>query len=296
MVDLPTESNFAWRTALFTEILTTTAESYAGKTKPCRKTKPWMTPHVRTKIRVQNQLRRTINTNRNEWVDACREANKAINKAKTDSWKAVLEGAMTNSEGRDIWRIIKGLNGIPEANLPNEAIIINGRIITDAKSKSNVFVDHYANVSNPPMSTANRALHRNLKKRLNANTINDVSCFNFTIKQLTSAIHQMKGKGAAGPDNIQPTFFKALGPIAQQELLAIFNTSFHHADCPRIWRVAIIIPILKAGKPPSEVASYQPISLTLCVIKLLEWMLAPYRRDQEPPQLLSGRLLQRLQL
>ena len=38
--------------------------------------------------------------------------------------------------------------------------------------------------------------------------------------------------------------------------------------------MAIIIPILKAGEPPSEVTSYQPISLTSCVVKLLERMLA----------------------
>ena len=38
----------------------------------------------------------------------------------------------------------------------------------------------------------------------------------------------------------------------------------------RIWRVATIIPLLKAGKSPSEVASLPPISLTSCVVKLLE--------------------------
>ena len=84
----------------------------------------------------------------------------------------------------------------------------------------------------------------------------------------------MKGKGAAGPDNIPPSFLKTLGPLALQELLSIFNSSFSLAHCPRIWRVATIILLLKAGKSPSEVASFRPIILTSCVVKVLERIIA----------------------
>ena len=84
----------------------------------------------------------------------------------------------------------------------------------------------------------------------------------------------MKGKGAAGPDNIPSSFLKSLGPLALQELLSIFNSLFSLAHCLRIWRVAIIIPLLKAKKSPNELASFCPISLTSCVVKLLERILA----------------------
>ena len=84
----------------------------------------------------------------------------------------------------------------------------------------------------------------------------------------------MKGKGAAGPGNIPPSFLKSLGPLALQELLSIFNSSFSLAHCPRIWRVATIIRFLKAGKSLSEVASFRPISLTSCLVKLLKRILA----------------------
>lgn len=73
--------------------------------------------------------------------------------------------------------------------------------------------------------------------------------------ELLSAVQKMKSKGAAGPDNIPPTFLKSFSLLALQELLSIFNASFHLADFSRIWRVAIIIPLLKSGKSPSEVAS-----------------------------------------
>ena len=94
------------------------------------------------------------------------------------------------------------------------------------------------------------------------------------MSELQSAIKKMKGKGAAGSDNIPPSFLKSLTPLALQDLLFIFNSSFSLAHCPRVWRVATIIPLLKAEKPPSEVVSLRPISLTSCVVKLLERILA----------------------
>ena len=84
----------------------------------------------------------------------------------------------------------------------------------------------------------------------------------------------MKRKGAVGPEDIPQTFLKSLGPLALQELLSIFNTSLHLADCPWIWRVAITIPLLKARKSPSDVASFRSINLTSCVVKLLEGIIA----------------------
>ena len=90
---------------------------------------------------------------------------------------------------------------------------------------------------------------------------------------MNTAIRKMKTKGAAGPDNVPPSFLKSLGPIAKKELLAIFNMSFRRSVCPQSWRRAIIVPILKAGKPPSDLASFRPISLTSCIVKLFERMI-----------------------
>ena len=39
-------------------------------------------------------------------------------------------------------------------------------------------------------------------------------------------------------------------------------------------RIATILPLLKAGKSPGEVASFHPISLTSYVVKLLERIIA----------------------
>ena len=84
----------------------------------------------------------------------------------------------------------------------------------------------------------------------------------------------MKRKGAAGPDDIPPSFLKELGPIGKRILLKIMNISFRTSVCPQAWRLAIIIPLLKAGKSAKLLASFRPISLTSCIVKLFERMMA----------------------
>ena len=233
-----------------------------------------MTPQVQAKIQTQIRLPRTTHQNQQEWIDACGEATETINKAKTESWKDLLQDTASNSGSPNMWNVIQGLNGTHDANSPNEAMSHDVRTITDIKSEANVFINHYARVSKLKMSQANRYINRQFKKRLNILSVDNESCAPLQMGELLSAIKKIKGEGADGPDNIPPSLLKSVGPLVLQELLSIFNSSFSLAHCLRIWRVATIIPLLKAGKSPSEVASFCPISLTSCVVKLLECILA----------------------
>ncbi len=47
----------------------------------------------------------------------------------------------------------------------------------------------------------------------------DSFCFPCTIRELDTAIPAMQSKGATGPGDINPTFLKALGPMAKAELI-----------------------------------------------------------------------------
>ena len=142
------------------------------------------------------------------------------------------------------------------------------------KRKANIFSQHYAAVSKLKFSKEDRKLDKEAKKKINAPSVDNKYTQPFTREELKKAIRCMKRKGAQGPDEIPPTFLKELGPRALDELLEIFNQSLSTASCPQVWRNAIIIPLLKAGKSAKDLASYRPISLTSCVVKLLERMIA----------------------
>ena len=123
-------------------------------------------------------------------------------------------------------------------------------------------------------SSEERDKNRLMKTWLRAPTVDEEGTADFSIEELKRAIKHMKTKGAAGPEDIQPTFLKALGQEARSELLTLFTMSFNTGKFPQEWQNAVIIPLLKSGKPSSKVASFRPVSLTSCIIKTLERMIA----------------------
>ena len=99
LTNRPHKPNLSLRVSYFNEILLSAATTHAEKSKPSKRSNRWMTPHVRAEIRTQNRLHQTIHQNCQEWIDACREATEAINVAKSESWKNLLQNAMSNSNG-----------------------------------------------------------------------------------------------------------------------------------------------------------------------------------------------------
>jgi ribonuclease HI len=150
----------------------------------------------------------------------------------------------------------------------------NGRTITANSKKAEVFLGHYKAVNKLNFNKEDRALNRECKKQLAAVGPGEECCSEFTIKELDKARDQMRANGAAGPDDIAPRFLKSLGPIARGKLLQLMNLSFWTGDCPQGWMNATIIPLLKAGKPPGRLDSYRPVSLTSCIAKTMERMVA----------------------
>ena len=201
------------------------------------------------------------------------ETKEEIKKAKDNSWKETLEDIVTEADDAKMWRLIKSLNGTPNANSPNEVMVKDGKRIVVDKQKADTFNDHYSKVSRLKFSKEDRTTNRELKQKLSENRKTGFEYSKFTIAELRKAIKKMKAKGAAGPDDIPPTFLKNLGTIALERLLYIFNLSIDKSECPQIWRRAIIIPLLKQGKSAADLASFRPISLTSCVFKALEIMI-----------------------
>ena len=257
----------------FHQALITAATAHVGTVIPGKRTKSWITPKVREAIRARNRLRKNIASNRAEWLEACKTARSAINEAKTDAWRKVLQDSTSNGDDSKMWKIIKSLNGTPDNNSPNEAMVFQGRLITSNKRKADIFVNHYSRISKLSLSKQDRSEHRLLKSKLRSAKANS-QIPPFTLPELRNAIYKMKPRGAPGPDRIPPSFLKHLGPKAQQKLLDLYNISLITAATPQSWRNATIIPLLKANKPASELASFRPISLTSCIAKLMERMLS----------------------
>jgi len=264
------------RAKAFAQILHDAGTAHVGRVKPrSQKRNLWLTPTVRGCIRQRNKLRRDLKHRKEEWLQACKETNEAIRLAKADCWREVVEDAVNSEDEGKMWNFIKTLNGTPESNSPNEVLVVNGRKLTSNRKKADAFIQEYADVSKLTFDKDERVVNREAKRMLRKMaTPNDESTRSFSMDELEKAIRKMRVKGAAGEDEIPPSFLKALGPRAKVELLSIFNQSFDDASVPQMWRRAIILPLLKAGKPAGQIASFRPVSLTSCVVKTMERMVS----------------------
>ncbi|KAM7301456.1 hypothetical protein ISCGN_016975 [Ixodes scapularis] len=99
-----------------------------------------------------------------------------------------------------------------------------------------------------------------------------------TIGQEDLHLHELKRalaslprkKSAPGPDGVTNQALRNLEEDALPELLAYLNEVWTTACLPEDWNKAIVVPLLKPGKPSDQPNSYRPIALTSCVGKLLE--------------------------
>ena len=96
----------------------------------------------------------------------------------------------------------------------------------------------------------------------------------FTMMEMERVIKEAKNNKAAGEDDIPYELVKHLGSKAKKLLLHLYNRCWDGEGIPAKWRTAIIKPLLKDGKDPKKTISYRPISLTSCMGKLLEKMVA----------------------
>ena len=264
---------FSTKVANFNKILVQAGYNHVGKTSP-KNRDSWMNSDIRAKVKNRNLLRREVGQKRKEWLDACVEVQQLMDEAKQKAWEDYLSEAEFNVDPSEMWRVIKNLSGTPDSIAPNEVLIVNGKAISSNPKKADAFASHYAKVSRLDFSKSERHRNTSLRKRMTKlQDGKEECCKKFSMQEMEAALKKTKTKGAPGSDDIPPSFLKNLGPKAKESLLDILNESFSSGEVPRIWRHAVIIPIIKAGKPSSKLASYRPISLTSCVVKLLERML-----------------------
>ena len=97
----------------------------------------------------------------------------------------------------------------------------------------------------------------------------DISMF-----ELERAISETGSNKAAGRDEIPYEFIRHLGAKAKKMILSLMNKCWRGSQLPRQWRTATIRTLLKDGKDPKMTTSYRPISLTSCLGKILEKIVA----------------------
>ncbi|KEG07414.1 Tbingi protein [Trypanosoma grayi] len=90
---------------------------------------------------------------------------------------------------------------------------------------------------------------------------------------------------APGPDMIHGEALRHLGRGAKHSALTLFNKSLRTGVVPQSWRHRVIIPLLKPGKKATQLEPYRLVTLTSCLCKLMERIIAARIREVIEPKL-----------
>ncbi|KAH7965275.1 hypothetical protein HPB49_005791 [Dermacentor silvarum] len=108
-----------------------------------------------------------------------------------------------------------------------------------------------------------------------AGTLEEISALctaDFTIGELRTVLASRRRRSAPGSDGVTYQMLRNFDSDQLHHLLDAYNAVWRSGVIPREWSEAVVVPLLKNGKPPRDPASYRPVSLTSAAGKVLEAM------------------------
>lgn len=91
-----------------------------------------------------------------------------------------------------------------------------------------------------------------------------------SVSTLKSIIKNRANKKSTGHDGIPNIVLRKLPHTCITKIAILFNQAYNISYFPSTWKHAIVIPIIKKGRPINVPSSYRPISLLPCLGKVYE--------------------------
>ena len=224
-------------------------------------------------IQLQNRYDALRSTNPQDpnLEDLEAEIKRTCAAASRSKWREYIESLNRRSNPRSYWNKLRSLSGAKSSTPPNQFIKFGQKYFSKASVIAKQFNKQYTNLRKHSSDKETRKVNHEIRN----NHPLDHSYKPFTLEDTSEAIKRAKSSTALGPDGLSAVHLKHLGPIALGYLTDLFNISVANADIPAIWKNALVLPILKPGKPPGFGPSYRPISLLCPASKILERLLLP---------------------
>ncbi|PSN51387.1 hypothetical protein C0J52_04451 [Blattella germanica] len=256
-----------WLTATFTEAIQKSIKN---------KSVPWWTDCLTITRKRVNALRRRYQRTKNN--EELRESRKQqyfeekkkyqiqIRKEKINSWKEFCNLTPTTNPWTEVYKLATGKlrnksikttlqkpDGTDTINLEETVDLIMDHLITEDREEDSDF--------HTSTRTVDEAVYNN----------DDVE---FTQEEIKQVIQGFNHNKAPGSDGITADILLRIFTILPKFLVAIYNECLKRGFFPKLWKIAIIIPIIKIGKEnSSEPSKYRPISLLNTGGKVLEKLL-----------------------
>lgn len=221
----------------------------------------WFSPELRTALKRKSFLHRKFKkTGRPEFESKFQEVRsrcRALLKRDKQADTEAVESDLQRNPKR-FWRGVKSRRG---DRAGENAIVMegNGGSTTDV---CNVFAGVFGSV----YTVDTGALPTETLPCTNTLSVSNIAIDEVTVE---TCIKAMRPTLSAGHDGIPQAILKSYGCILTPVLCAIFINCLKSGIFPSIWKIAVVVPIFKAGKR-TDASNYRPISLLCSFSKLFE--------------------------
>ena len=254
----------------------------AAKSIPrgCRKEfKPFWTPEIQDAVDRRSKARKAVEENPTEetkmnYNRECAKVKLAVNSAKRQAWAKTTGELNLSQNGTKAWSLLNNLCGENRKQNPKPMFCNNETIIEDQK-KAEVMNKHFASISKASdLTDKDKVKLKDLKAKEKMPSASlQIFEESFTLTELNRAMKKLKMRKAPGQDKLHNEMLVNLDDSGRRVLLSLINMTFDTGYIPKVWKNAVISPILKKDKPQEDLNSYRPISITSCLGKIAERMI-----------------------
>jgi hypothetical protein len=260
-------------------------KSQPGNNKTSKTTLPL---RIRKKIEDKNQLKRRIFIEKkaelkSEYNKKCKEIKKEIQDYRDKPWEIIVENNKNKILSTPhVWKKINQMQGKTSSKIA--PLVVNGELIIDDKRKAAIFANNLAETfSNTENPRFNNAVKLAVEEKLQEKILNEDAyrllglkrseCKEFTMGELIFTLERLNLKSAVGPDKIHNLMLANLPPRGLNLLLNLINRSLSTGILAENWKKSKVTMIPKKTTT-SDPNNYRPISLTSCLGKLVEKLIA----------------------
>ena len=261
----------------FTSMVQAAASAAIPQTSGVLRTRtvPWWNEELKTahkdKTRAMRRYKRTRLVQDKIVLQRTRAKFRYLQRtSRANSWKEYTSSINEHTPINKVWLRVKKIQGryVPP---PRPVLVEGDDYVMEPAAVANKLAETLSEISAGPQCRH----FLQLKRRCESNPVHfledDGSSYNMALTraELMNALRSSFNT-AAGEDCIHYSMIKNLPDVSVAYLLSLYNRIWSTGQFPASWRVARVIPFLKAGKDPHQPMNYRPIALTSCLCKLLE--------------------------
>jgi ribonuclease HI len=265
---------------LVTKTIISAADNCIRKSsaKPRKQSKPWWNQDCKDtykqKRKAFHYFKRYPTTDNLITYKKCKAIfRRTLRKSQKDSWRNYVNSISIHTPSKLLWNKVKRCSG-SYSNQQINILHLNSQIISSKKDIANAIATSFAEVSSSSNYTVSFGRIKSIKEKKKIHFETKLSLpYNkqFTPNELNKALNSTH-KTSSGQDDLSYCMLKNLSSASLKNILQLYNRIWTEQVFPSAWRTAIVIPILKPGKDPTNPVSYRPIALTSCLCKVLEKM------------------------